>query len=105
MQLGRLEVMDQNKLDHIEKISQIQTVDKQHTIVDDQRYKNIEKGVFSQEENEVILDNVKFGFDTNSKEFFVRVTNEGVVYQYPTDQMMRLKTHLHQSLEEQLKKA
>jgi len=103
MQLGRLEVMDQTKVEHIEKISQIQTVDKQHTIVEDEKYKDLENGSYPNKKNEVLLDNVKFGFDTNSKEFFVRVINDGVVHQYPTDQMMRLKTHLNQSLEEKLK--
>ena len=103
MQLGRLEVMDQNKIDNVEKISQIQTVDRQHTIVEDERYKNLEEGLYPNQKNEVLLDNIKFGFDTESKEFFVRVVNEGVVHQYPTDQMMRLKTHLNQSLEEKLK--
>lgn len=104
MQLGRLEIMDQNRVDHIEKINKIQTVDHQHLIVEDEKYKNLEEGMRPKSKNEVILDNVKFGFDSESKEFFVRVTNDGVEYQFPTDQMMRLKTELNKSLETHLKK-
>ncbi|MCK5294558.1 MAG: flagellin [Arcobacteraceae bacterium] len=104
MQLGRFEMMDQSKLEYIEKISKIETIDKQHTIVEDEKYKELEEGMRPQKKNEVLLDNVKFGFDNETKEFFVRVTNDGVEYQYPTDQMMRLKMQLNESLEEQLKK-
>ena len=51
-----------------------------------------------------MLDNVKFGFDVESKEFFVRISKEGVDYQFPTDQIMRLKAHLQETLDEQLSK-
>jgi len=103
MQLGRLEIMDQTKVEHVEKISQIQNVNRQHTIVEDEKYKDLEDGLSPNKKNEVLLDNVKFGFNTESKEFFVRVISEGVVYKYPTDQMMRLKTYISQNLEEKLK--
>jgi uncharacterized FlaG/YvyC family protein len=104
MQLGRLEIMDQSRVEHIERISKIEAVDKQHTIVQDEKYKELEDDMRPQKQNEVILDNVKFGFDNESKEFFVRVVDDGVEYQFPTDQIMRLKTKLNESLDEQLKK-
>ena len=104
MQLGRLEMIDQAKVEHIEKISKIETVDKQHTIVPDEKYKNVQNSINNKGTNEVILDNVKFGFDNESKEFFVRITKNGNDYQFPTDQIMRMKAHLQESLEEQLKK-
>lgn len=105
MQLGRLEVMDQAKTDHIEKISKIETVDKQHTIVPDEKYKNVQSSINQNDSNEVILDNVKFGFDNESKEFFVRITKDGNDYQFPTDQIMRMKAQLQETLDEQLNKS
>ncbi|HFU74744.1 MAG TPA: flagellin [Arcobacter sp.] len=105
MQLGRLEQMDQSKVEHLEKISKIENVDKQHTIVPDERYKNIQNSVNEHVKNEVILDNVKFGFDKESNEFFVRIEKEGNDYQFPTEQILRMKAHLQESLDEQLKKS
>jgi hypothetical protein len=104
MQLGRLEIMDQSRVEHVEKLSRIASIDKEHTIEPDEKYKNADNQLKADEKQEVILDNVKFGFDKESKEFFVRVSKEGVEYQFPTDQMMRLKAQLQESLEEQLSK-
>jgi hypothetical protein len=104
MQLGRLEIMDQSKVEHIEKLAKIASVDKEHTIQPDEQYKNADNQLQEEKEREVLLDNVKFGFDTESKEFFVRISKEGVDYQFPTDQIMRLKAHLQETLDEQLNK-
>lgn len=104
MQLGRLEIMDQAKVDHVEKLAKIASVDKEHTIQPDEQYKNADNQLRETEQKEVLLDNVKFGFDVESKEFFVRISKEGVDYQFPTDQIMRLKAHLQETLDEQLNK-
>jgi hypothetical protein len=104
MQLGRLEIMDQSKVEHIEKLAKIASVDKEHTIQPDEQYKNADNQLREEQEREVLLDNVKFGFDTESKEFFVRISKEGVDYQFPTDQIMRLKAHFQETLDEQLNK-
>jgi hypothetical protein len=104
MQLGRIEIMDQAKVEHVEKLTKIASVDKEHTIVPDEQYKNADNQTKGKEQKEVLLDNVKFGFDTESKEFFVRISKEGMDYQFPTDQIMRLKAHLQETLEEQLNK-
>ena len=102
MQLGRVEIIDQAKVDHIEKLNKVASVDKEHTIVPDEQYKNAGNQVTGKETKEVMLDNVKFGFDTESKEFFVRISKEGVDYQFPTDQIMRLKAHLQETLDKEL---
>lgn len=104
MQLGRIEMIDQSKVDHVEKISKIASVDKEHTVDPDEQYKNADKQLAGKSKKEVLLDNVKFGFDTDSKEFFIRVEREGVAYQFPTDQIMRLKAQLQKSLDKQLNK-
>lgn len=105
MQLGRLEQMDQAKVDHLTKISKIETVDKEQSIVPDEKYKNLQSTVNKENPNEVILDNVKFGFDSESNEFFVRIEKNGSDYQFPTEQILRMKSHLQESLEDQLKKS
>jgi hypothetical protein len=104
MQLGRLEIMDQSRVEHIEKLSKIASIDKEHTIQPDEQYKNADNQLKEDNQKEVLLDNIKFGFDTESKEFFVRISKEGVDYQFPTDQIMRLKAHLQETLDEQLNK-
>lgn len=104
MQLGRVEIMDQAKVDHVEKLTKISGIDKEHTITPDEQYKNADNQVKGKDPKEVLLDNVKFGFDTESKEFFVRISKEGVEYQFPTDQIMRLKAHLQETLDDTLNK-
>ena len=103
MQLGRLEVMDQAKTEHLEKISKIENVDKHNKIVPDEKYKNLQNSITEQTTNEVILDNVKFGFDSDTNEFFVRIEKEGSNYQFPTEQILKMKAHLQESLEDQIK--
>jgi len=104
MQLGRLEIMDQAQVEHVEKLTKIASIDKEHTIQPDEQYKNADNQLKETKQKEVLLDNVKFGFDTESKEFFVRISKEGVDYQFPTDQIMRLKAHLQESLDSALQK-
>lgn len=105
MQLGRLEQIDQSKVEHLEKIKKISNVQEEHTILPDEKYKNIQKSPNQQQANEVMLDNVKFGFDSTTKEFFVRIEKEGSNYQFPTEQVLKMKAHLQESLEEQMKKS
>jgi uncharacterized protein (UPF0335 family) len=93
MQIGRLEMMDQAKVDHVSKISQIQETDKKTSVDPDEKYKN-EQRKSVDETKEVMLDNVKFGFNEETKEFFVRVKKGDLEYQYPTEDMLKLKQTL-----------
>jgi len=93
MQLGRMEMIDQSKVDYVAKISQIQETDKKTSVDPDEKYKN-ELRDSQKIDNEVMLDNVKFGFNENTKEFFVRVTKGDLEYQFPTEDMMKLKQTL-----------
>jgi len=104
MQLGRLEIMDQSKVEHIEKISKIQNIDDKHRIVEDEKYKDLEESMAPTKKNEVILDNAKFGFNKELKEFFVRLVDDSVECQFSTDQFMRLKTDLNDNLDKNIKK-
>lgn len=51
--------------------------------------------------NEVIIDNVRFGYNKESKDFFVKVTRGEAEYKYPTEDMMKVKAFLLQELEKQ----
>jgi len=93
MQLGRLEVMDQAQVDYVSKISKIQETDQKAKIDPDEKYKNAQASINNQE-NEVILDNVKFGYNEATKDFFVRIKKGDTEYQYPTEDMMNLKKSL-----------
>lgn len=99
MQLGRLEIMDQAAVEHVSKISQVQNLEKKHTIEPDEKYKNLMSQENKVQSNEVILDNVKFGFDKNSGEFFVRIDNGAMELQFPTEQIMQMKAHFKEAIE------
>ncbi len=98
MQLGRLEIMDQAAVDHVSKISKVENLDKKSIIEPDEKYKNLSEQVNKVESNEVMLDNVRFGYDKNTKQFFVRVTTDGMDQQFPTEQIMKMKAEFLQNL-------
>jgi uncharacterized protein (UPF0335 family) len=93
MQIGRLEMIDQAQVDYVSKISKIQETDKKTKIDPEEQYKNAQSAV-TEDKKEVILDNVKFGFDEETKEFFIRIKSGDSEYQYPTEDMMKLKKSL-----------
>jgi uncharacterized FlaG/YvyC family protein len=102
MQVGRLEMMDQAQTEHISKISKIQEADKKTKVDPDEKYKNAQPKI---EDNakEVILDNVKFGYNSETNDFFVRITRGDSEYQFPTEDMMKLKQSLMQAYRESQK--
>jgi uncharacterized FlaG/YvyC family protein len=93
MQLGRLEMMDQAQVDYVSKISKIQETDQKAKIDPDEKYKNASAKVEAPD-NEVILDNVKFGYNSDTNDFFVRIKKGDAEFQYPTEDMMKLKQSL-----------
>ncbi|MEA3288570.1 MAG: flagellin [Campylobacterota bacterium] len=99
MQIGRLEMIDQAQVDHVTKISKIQEAEEKVKVDPDEKYKNLQNKV-DDNTNDVILDNVKFGFNEETKEFFVRVTKGDIEYQYPTEDMFRLKQSLMDAYKE-----
>ena len=93
MQLGRLEMMEQSQVDYVSKISKIQETDKKTKVDPDEKYKDEFRKIESTE-NEVMLDNVKFGYNSETKDFSVRIVKGDREYQYPTEDMMKLKKTL-----------
>lgn len=55
--------------------------------------KEVKKGDFSTY-NEVTLTNLSFGYNDESKDFFIKVKRGDFEAQYPTDEMMRLKAFI-----------
>jgi ribosomal protein S15P/S13E len=100
MQLGRLEIMDQASVEHVSKISQVENLEKKQTVQPDEQYKNLVEQGNKVQSNEVILDNVKFGFDKESGEFFVRMDNDSMQIQFPTEQIMRMKAHFKEVIDD-----
>lgn len=52
-----------------------------------------EKSATSQK-YEVLLTNTNFGYNVNSRDFFVKVERGKVENQYPTEQMMEIKAYI-----------
>jgi len=96
MQLGRLETMDQAQTDHVTKISKIQEADQKAKIDPEEQYKNASAKTEAPN-NEIILDNVKFGYNSKTNDFFVRIQKGEVIHQYPTEDMMKLKQALSEA--------
>ncbi len=99
MQLGRLETMDQAQTEHVAKISKIQEADQKAKIDPEEQYKNAGVKVESSD-NEIILDNVKFGYNSETNDFFVRVKKGDMEWKYPTEDMMKLKQALMEAYKE-----
>ena len=111
MQYGMLPKIDQftdNKVLEVKKIqpsnksSEITTEEsiqqvKQEAISKDKEVsetKNIEDKATTPNKFEVVLSNTNFGYNSSSKDFYVKVERGNVENQYPTQDMMRTKAYL-----------
>ena len=65
----------------------------QSSKIEESKDKKVDKADFSNY-NEVKLTNLSFGYNEESKDFFIKVKRGDFEAQYPTDEMMRLKAHL-----------
>jgi ABC-type siderophore export system fused ATPase/permease subunit len=93
MQIGRLEMIDQAQDIYTDKINKVQETEEKEKVDPDEQYKNAQAKQ-QPEKNDVILDNVKFGYNPDTKEFFVRIKRGDSEYQFPTEDMMKLKKSL-----------
>ena len=99
MELGKIAEIDNAKVNNIERVKSIQEVDDNQKIIEDEQYKKVLGSNQGTEINEVILDNVQFGYNKNSKDIFVKVTRGDAEYKYPTEDMMRVKAQLLSEIE------
>ena len=99
MEIGRVAQFDNAKENYEIKTKQVSSVEeKVKTIQEDEYKKNSSKEPVS-ELNEVILDNIKFGYNRESKDFFVKITRGDIENNYPTEDMMKIKAFLIEELE------
>lgn len=103
MELGRLPEIDNAQTNHVEKLKKIQEVDNDNRIVPDEKYKKASSKSEEESPNEVILDNVQFGYNKKSHDFYVKVTRGEAEYKFPTEDMMKMKAFLMESIEKENK--
>lgn len=98
MQIGRVPEIDNAKENVLEKAQKIQNVKTETKVINEDEYKK----TLTKETpniNEIILDNITFGYNKASKDFFVKVTRGDIERKFPTEDMMRLKAYLLEELE------
>lgn len=99
MELSKIAEIDNAQINHIEKTKSVKEVDNKYKVIQDDQYKKAQGSIQEKSANEVLLDNVKFGYNKNSKDFYVKVTRGDAEYKYPTEDMMRIKAHILGELE------
>jgi len=104
MEIGRVAEIDNAKLNNIEKAQKVSELDEKSKVIQEDEYKKALGTDTATPKNEVILDNVRFGYNKNSKDFFVKVTRGEAEYKYPTEDMMKVKAFLLQELEQKTQK-
>lgn len=103
MEIGRVAQIDNAKENYEIKNKQVSSVEEKiKTIQDDEYKKNASKDSVGNL-NEVILDNIQFGYNRESKDFFVKITRGDIENKYPTEDMMKIKAFLIEELEKSIK--
>ncbi|WP_419769148.1 MAG: flagellin [Candidatus Marinarcus sp.] len=100
MDIGRIPEIDQAKVNAIAKTQKVQETNEDQKVDPNEQHKNNTTNPITTESNEVILDNVRFGYNKSSQDFFVKVTRGNVENKYPTEDMMRIKAQLLAAMEE-----
>ena len=99
MEIGRIAEIDNSKINNLEKTQKVAELDEKSKVIQEDEYKKALGPQDNGEKNEVILDNVRFGYNKSSKDFFVKVTRGEAEYKYPTEDMMKVKAYILQELE------
>ncbi len=98
MQIGRVPEIDNAKENVLEKAQKIQNVKTETKVINEDEYKKTLRKE-TPNINEIILDNITFGYNKASKDFFVKVTRGDIERKFPTEDMMKLKAYLLEELE------
>lgn len=104
MEVGRIPDIDNAKINNVEKIQKVPEVDDNPKVKDNEEHKKANKEVVVDLPNEIIIDNVKFGYNKASQDFFIKVTRGEAEYRFPTEDMMKVKAHLLAKVAEVLDK-
>ena len=103
MEIGRVAQIDNAKQNNIEKAQKVSTIEEKNKTIQDEEYKKNSNILPDTELNEVIIDNVRFGYNKESKDFFVKITRGDIENKYPTEDMMKIKAFLIEELEKSIK--
>lgn len=98
MELGRIAEIDQSKVNTIEKTQKVRETDNNQKVDPNEQHKNTKANEIVTDTNEVIIDNVQFGYNKSSQDFFVKVTRGNAEYKYPTEDMMKIKAQLLEAM-------
>ena len=104
MEVGRIPDIDNAKINNVKKIQKVPEVDDNPKVKDNEEHKKANKKVVVDLPNEIIIDNVKFGYNKASQDFFIKVTRGEAEYRFPTEDMMKVKAHLLAKVAEVLDK-
>ena len=112
MQYGMLPKIDQFSDNSALEVKKIQPSNKSSEITTEDNIQQLEQQAISKKKDEVsqtkkvedkaptsnkfevVLSNTNFGYNTSSKDFFVKVERGNIENQYPTQEMMRTKAYL-----------
>ena len=103
MEIGRIAEIENSKVNNSEKTQKVINIDEKNKVIQEDEYKKALGSGDTTDKNEIILDNVKFGYNKSSKDFFVKVTRGDAEYKYPTEDIMKVKAYILQELESQNK--
>ena len=103
MEIGRIAEIENSKVNNSEKTEKVINVDEKNKVIQEDEYKKALGSENMDDKNEIILDNVKFGYNKSSKDFFVKITRGDAEFKYPTEDIMKVKAYILQELESQNK--
>lgn len=93
MQIGIIPNIDNAKENVVEKNQKVKSISEETRVIQDEEYKD-SLAEENAQKNEVILDNIRFGYNKKSKDFFVKIIRGDIEMKYPTEDMMKLKAFL-----------
>ena len=103
MEIGRIAEIENSKVNNSEKTQKVINVDEKNKVIQEDEYKKALGSGDTTDKNEIILDNVRFGYNKSSKDFFVKITRGDAEFKYPTEDIMKVKAYILQELESQNK--
>jgi hypothetical protein len=99
MEVGRMAQIEQSQIKNEIEVKKVQeTFDSNEIKFNDEHQKSRKVGL--EEYDEVILDNVRFGYNKQSKDFFIKIKRGDQELKFPTEAMMKQKAQLMEIMKE-----
>lgn len=80
--INNYEIINKN----IDKIKVVENKDLDSKIVSNKNIINYD--------NHIVIDNLSFGYNSETKDFYVKIKRGNIESQYPTEEMMKIKSFL-----------